>query len=154
MEAGHAMYKHILFPTDGSECSAIALAAVVPLAKALNARITAINLMPPYEPSIMDLTLPHSGVPSLEQFEAGARQESVAILARVADEARFAGVACETLSATSGAPWDTILTAARQGKCDLIFMASHGRRGLAAALLGSETQKVIAHSSLPVLVCR
>ena len=148
------MFKHILFPTDGSELSRRALATAIGLAKPLGARITAIHVMMPYAPPLADLSFTYPNPVSPEEYEKAAKKGSATIRGEVMAAAGHAGVPCEALSAFSSDPWDAIVDAAAAHHCDVIVMASHGRRGLAAALLGSETQKVLTHAAIPVLVCK
>ena len=91
---------------------------------------------------------------TLERFEAAPRTKANEILARIQVMADEAGVPCQCVSLVSDHPYDAIIQAAEQNGCDLIMMASHGRRGLAGLLLGSETQKVLTHTNIPVLVYR
>jgi nucleotide-binding universal stress UspA family protein len=148
------MFKHILFPTDGSQLSRKALATALALAKALGARISAIHVIEPYMPPVTDLAWVYPDPWSPEDYEKAATKASSVFLAQAMAEAKNAGVACETQSVIAGAPWDAIVKTATKRRCDLIVMASHGRRGFASMLLGSETQKVLTHASIPVLVCR
>ncbi|MGZ5073443.1 MAG: universal stress protein [Usitatibacter sp.] len=148
------MYKHILFPTDGSPLSHKAFADATGLAKALGARISAINVIEEYAPPVSDLAWVYPDPWSPEEYEKAAKKASAAILEQLVAEAKSAGVACEAQSVMAGAPWDAIVKTAAKRRCDLIVMASHGRRGLAGMVLGSETQKVLTHTSIPVLVCR
>ena len=146
------MFKHILIPTDGSELSEKAVKAGIDFAKTIGAKVTgfrAIDLYPwaygDYVP--LDVYSP----------EQRAEQEIAlgnAILKSVTDYAKSAGVTCEVFHAKSVVPFEGIIKAAEDKGCDLIFMASHGRRGLAGLLLGSETVKVLTHCKIPVLVYR
>ncbi|UCE31072.1 MAG: universal stress protein [Burkholderiales bacterium] len=147
------MFKHIMLPTDGSELSQRAVKACVQMAKEVEARITTINVQPDYVvPAMAELPVLPPYTP--EEFRENARQKSVEILGFVTAEAAAAGVACAPLSVVSDTPWDSIVKACDEHGCDLIMMASHGRGGLAALILGSETQKVLTHSKVPVLVHR
>jgi nucleotide-binding universal stress UspA family protein len=148
------MFRHILLPTDGSELSDRAARIAIALAKSLHARLTAIHVIPPYLPPIPDMTFGYTHMISEEEYERSVRKEAGEILAKVVSEARNAQVGCDILVEVAAAPWEAIVKAAEGNRCDLIAMASHGRRGLAGLLLGSETQKVLTHSSIPVLVCR
>jgi nucleotide-binding universal stress UspA family protein len=148
------VFKHILFPTDGTELSRKAQAAALGLAKSLGARVTAIHSIEPYTPQVTDLTFVYADPVPPEEYLAAARQASAAILARFLAEAKEAGVACDALDEVASAPWNAIVKAAEESHCDVIVMASHGRRGIAGVLLGSETQKVLTHSPVPVLVYR
>ena len=148
------MFKHILVPTDGSKRSQEAAQAGVRLAKALGARVTAFFAAPPATPILFKAMLP-VGYATPREHAAMTRKAAESYLGAIAKAAKAAGVPCETMSVTSDFPADAILAAAKKGRCDLIYMASHGRRGLRrSSLLGSETQKVLAESPIPVLVHR
>jgi len=147
------MYKHILIPTDGSPLSQQAAAAGVRLAQKLGARVTGLFAAPPATPVIYRQVLP-VGYATPREHEKRIRNAVAHHLGRIESAARAAGVACETLSVTSDFPADAILAAAAKRNCDLIVMASHSRKGLRGLLLGSETQKVLARSAVPVLVFR
>jgi len=126
----------------------------VRLASALGARVTAFFAAPPATPILYRAMLP-VGYATPGEHEKITRQAARRHLGAIEKAARAAGVRCESLSVTSDFPADAILAAAKKRRCDLIFMASHGRRGIRrASLLGSETQKVLAGSALPVLVYR
>lgn len=148
------MFKHILIPTDGTKLSNEAAEAGVRLAKALGARVTGFFAAPPATPIVYKALLPVGYAPPDEHrkmIEKTARTR----LAVIERAAKAAGVPCETVSVTSDFPADAIIAAAKKGRCDLVFMASHGRRGLRrSSLLGSETQKVLSNGDFPVLVYR
>jgi len=147
------MFKHILVPTDGSEFSQDTVRRAVSFAKEAGASITAFYAKPEFpvtyygEGVLIDTTSP-------EKFAELAESQAQEILGFVENLCKEAGVPCDKLSTTSDIPYEAIIAAATQSECDLIFMASHGRRGLASLLLGSETQKVLTHSTIPVLVYR
>lgn len=147
------MFKHILIPTDGSKLSAEAAAAGVKLARALGARVTVLFAAPPATPIIYRDALP-AGYGTTGSHKAMIEKTAQTYLGAVRKAARAAGVACQGLSVTSDFPADTILETARKRGCDLVFMASHARRGLRGLLLGSQTQKVLSNAKLPVLVYR
>jgi nucleotide-binding universal stress UspA family protein len=147
------VFKHILIPTDGSAVSRKAVAAGIELAKALGAKVTAVYAAPAATPIVYKHFLP-VGYMTPERHAQAIKRAAARYLDVVAKAAKRAGVACETVSVTSDFPADAILATAKKRKCDLIFMASHGRHGVAAVLLGSETQKVLAHARIPVLVHR
>jgi nucleotide-binding universal stress UspA family protein len=147
------MYKHILIPTDGSRLSHRAAVAGVKLARALGARVTGLFAAPAATPLVYRDLLP-VGYGTPEQNAALIKRATLRHLAVIERAARAAGVPCETVSVTDDFPADAILAVAKRRKCDLIIMASHGRRGLSGVLLGSETQKVLTHARIPVLVCR
>jgi nucleotide-binding universal stress UspA family protein len=147
------MFKQILVPTDGSELSAEAVTRAVDFAREAGARITFFFAKPDYpvafygEGALIDPTTP-------EKFAEMADKQAADVLAVCEAAASAAGVACTSVSLTSDVPYEAIIEAADSAGCDLIFMASHGRRGISGLLLGSETQKVLTHSKVPVLVYR
>ena len=147
------MFKHILVPTDGSELSSDTVRRAVAFARDAGARVTFFFAKPDYpvafygEGALIDPTTP-------EKFAEMAEKQGREILDRAAALAAEAGVACDSLTSTSDIPYVAIIEAAQRSGCDLIFMASHGRRGFSGLLLGSETQKVLTHTTIPVLVYR
>lgn len=147
------MFKHILVPTDGSQLSQETVKRAISFAKEAGARITFFYAKPEYpvafygEGALIDPTTP-------EKFATMAQQQADEILDACAKLAAAANVPCDTVSRISDIPYEAIIAAADAAGCDLIFMASHGRRGLGGLLLGSETQKVLTHSRIPVLVYR
>jgi nucleotide-binding universal stress UspA family protein len=147
------MFKHILIPTDGSPVAAKAIQAGVALAKEMGASVTgyyAIEPPPTHlygEGYIADRRL----VDELARRSRDVAQKSVDEVKQAADAA---GVACDTLVGEAVAPYNGIIRAAEEKRCDAVFMASHGHRGLSGLLLGSVTQKVLTHSKTPVLVFR
>ena len=146
------MFKNILIPTDGSEQSQRAVRMGVELAKLHQARITGIHVIPDYH-----LLIAYEGAfdpVTEERIEEEARARAESYLAFVRSTSEAAGVSCDTVCETSDHPYDAILKTADAKNCDLILMTSHGRKGLAAVLLGSETRKVLTHTSVPVLVVR
>ena len=144
------MYKHILVPTDGSEISAKAVQAAIALAKLTGATMTAISVKEPFPYSAISEMQP---VPPQEFFDAQERIAAARVKA-VTEATTAAGVTCSGFTVEALHPWEAILDHAKQQSCDLIVMASHGRRGMAALLIGSETHKVLTHSPLPVLVIK
>ncbi len=147
------MYKNMLLATDGSKLSGKALAHAVGLAKPLGAKIIAFYAAPDYPmPAYADGVV-YEPV-SRKEYAKLAQQDAEKILQEVSAKAAAAGVECKTTYAIAAAPWEAILDAAKKNKCDAIVMASHGRKGISAILLGSETQKVLTHSKLPVIVVR
>ena len=146
------MYNHILLPTDGSELSARIVQEGVRFAKSINAQVTALHVTGLFFPS---------GIPShaevvakVREHEQRAAESAKRALSAVEEAARSAGVTCTALHRSNDDPWEEIIKVAKERGCDLVFMASHGRRGVSALLLGSETNKVLTHSTIPVLVCR
>lgn len=145
------MYQHFLLPTDGSELSAQAVQDGVALAAKLGARVTALHVIPRFHASsVMMELLEASKADYVAAAEAWAKRHLEAVSAAAA----AAKVPCEVAWVTSDDPALAIVDTARERGCDLIVMASHGRRGMRALLLGSETQKVLTHSQVPVLVHR
>ena len=145
------MFKHILIPTDGSDLSRKAVLYGVQLAKECGARVTALTLTEPYRVASMDAVLVSVGE---DEYEEESRRVSERALEQVRVAADAAGVRCDTIREVHDQPYRAIIDAAHAKGCDLIVMASHGRRGVSALLLGSETVKVLTHSTIPVLVYR
>ena len=145
------MYKKILVPTDGSDLSDQAVAAAIAFARAFGSEIVAFSVAQPYPafPAAEGAMVIDPGVEN-RLLEAAAQKN----VDKVAQAARAAGVPCTTATAFSYNPHEEIIAAARDKQCDLIFMASHGRRGLSKLLAGSETQHVLTDSPVPVLVLR
>lgn len=149
------MFKHILVPMDGSELSSEAVNQAIQLAKALGAKITALNVVPAYKRIFESEGFVMPRIPALkERFEEETAARANKVLGEAKKVAAAAGVQCFSAIATGDVPYKMIIEQAIKSKCDLIMMASHGRRGLDALILGSETQKVLTHSKIPVLVCR
>ncbi|MGQ0655414.1 MAG: universal stress protein [Betaproteobacteria bacterium] len=147
------MFKHVLIPTDGSKLATESAQAAVKLAAALGARVTAFFAAPPATPIIFKSMLP-VGYATPREHEKMTRRAAESYLGAVEKAAAAAGVPCESVSVTSDYPAQAIVGAARKRRCDLIFMASRGRRGFRDSLLGSETQKVLSTGPVPVLVYR
>ena len=147
------MYKNILVPTDGSNLSAKAVREAVAFAKSLGARVTGFYAAPNYSIQVYGDFVPADFV-TPQEFAKQTKRTAEQYLGVIEKVAQAAGVRCKTAHALSDTPWKAIIKAAHDNKCDLIFMASHGRRGLAGLLLGSETTKVLTHTKIPVLVHR
>ena len=145
------MFKHLLLPTDGSEASQATLLKGVRLAKDFNARITGICVVPEFHVLTFNTAMIED---TKDVFIAESRSQAHKYLALLNEAADEAGVPCETEVVLSDHPYEAIIRASETKGCDLIMMASHGRRGVRALLLGSETQKVLTHSKIPVLVYR
>ena len=146
------MFKIILVPTDGSDLSLKAADIAIELAKATQGRIVAVSVADPFPQS-----LPSDGSSvtiDVEGHERHARAVAESHASRVASIAASAGIPCETKVALAYSPYLEIVNTAQREGCDLICIASHGRSGISKLLLGSETQKVLAHTALPVLVVR
>jgi nucleotide-binding universal stress UspA family protein len=144
------MFKRILVPTDGSEITAKAVQTALALAKLNGASVYAISVKEPFPYSAISEMQP---VPPQEFYDAQERIAASRVKA-VVDAAAAAGVTCTAHTVEALHAWEAILDHAKAQQCDLIVMASHGRRGMAAMLLGSETSRVLTHSELPVLVVK
>lgn len=147
------MYQHILIPIDGSELSSHASASAVKFASSIKARVTFLHVQPDYpRPIVGEGTL--IAPENREDFQRGTQEVAEAILRRAMELAATAGVTANSHTEVSDITWEVITRTAVTEQCDLIFMASHGRRGLAGLLIGSETHKVLTHTTTPVLVYR
>ena len=148
------MFKNILVPVDGSELSNAAIKRACAFAKDAGARLTFYYAKPDYFPAYISGEVVLGDAAVDEALFAAMEKQAETILRDAAQAATSAGVECETLSELCDSPHAGIIAAATRKGCDLIFMASHGRRGASALLLGSETQKVLTHCDIPVLVYR
>ncbi len=148
------MYSHILVCTDGTKLSQKAIKTAARLASALGARLTGAYVGAPYVAPIYSEGMVYAANVTRSQYEKAVQTAARKALEQVTVAAKAAGVTASTATLTANTPWQGILKAAQSKRCDLIVMASHGRRGVAALLLGSETQKVLTHSKVPVLVVR
>ena len=144
------MYQQILVPTDGSEISTRAVEAAARLAGLIGAKLDVLSVKEPFPYSAISEMQP---VPPQEFYDAQERLAAERVAAAL-DAVRAHGIQATGASVEALHPWEAILDQAKTKGCDLIVMASHGRRGLGALLLGSETQKVLTHSTVPVLVIR
>ena len=144
------MFKKILLPTDGSELSGKAIEGGLAFAKALGASVVGLTVVEPYSYSNLSEYRPAT----LDDYEQRVDKAAAARLGQIADAAARSGIPVETVTVKSFSPFEAIIETAKDKGCDVIFMASHGRRGLSAVLLGSETQKVLTHSTIPVMVYR
>lgn len=138
------MFKHLLVPTDGSALSEAAIQMAVTLASESGARVTGLHVIPEFH------VLAY-GAEVIADTEDQFIQAARVVLTKAATQA---GVECDTFTRNRAHPYEAIISVAAQRKCDLIVMASHGRGGMRAVLLGSETQKVLTHCQIPVLVVR
>jgi nucleotide-binding universal stress UspA family protein len=145
------MFKTILVPTDGSPLSDKAINAAIEFSQLVNGKIVALSVAEPYPFSPL-----HESASAIEatNYDDQMRMRAQQIVDKVALAAKEKNVACETSVALSFSPYEEIIRAAQKFNCDAVFMASHGRKGLNKLFLGSETQKVLAHSTIPVLVYR
>ena len=145
------MFKHILLPTDGSKLSEEANRMGVQLAKTVNAKVTGFHVMPEFHVFTYKTEMLED---TKKEFAKDSKTHAAQYLSVIETAAKAAGVTCDVASATHDHPYEAIIKVAKQRGCDLIVMASHGRKGIQGVLLGSETQKVLTHSHIPVLVCR
>ncbi len=148
------LYARILLPTDGSPLSTRGAKAGVKLAKALGAKITVVYVGMPYASTVYGDAAVYYAGPSPKEHKRFSEEVAKKAFAPVVLEAERAGVDCSTLLAVNSRPWEGILKTARARNSEAIVMASHGRSGLGGLFLGSETQRVLAHSRIPVLVIR
>jgi nucleotide-binding universal stress UspA family protein len=143
------MYQHILIPTDGSELAEHAVTHGLSLAKSVGAKVTVIIVEEPWPP----FAGPAALVP-LGTYAEEMKKLAASALNRAANAAKQVGVSCDTLQVGDAHPYQAIIATATDKGCDLIVMASHGRGGLSAIVLGSVTNKVLTYTKTPVLVCR
>ena len=145
------MYKNILIPTDGSELAEKAVQHGITLAKEIGAKITVLTVSAPFHTFTFETRMVED---TPDEYKKRAQQYATKTLDAVAKKAKAAGVACNAIYLEHEHPYQAIIDTARSNGCDLITMASHGRRGVSAVVLGSETVKVLTHSTIPVLVYR
>lgn len=149
------MFRKILVPLDGSRLAMKGVKAGVRLAKALGAKVVGAYVIAPFSPPVYgEAAMYIPGATPQDYKKKSSEKQAKKALAMVEIEAGAAGVACETQFVVGAPPWEGVLKVARARKCDAIAMASHGRSGIGGLLLGSETNGVLAHSKIPVLVCR
>lgn len=145
------MYKSIVIATDGSELAAKAVDQGLAIAKALGAKATVVTITEPWTmvaPGEIGMTVP------VDDYERSAAEHAQAILEAARERAKILGASCEVLHVKDRYPADGIIEAARSLGADLIVMASHGRRGVARLLIGSQANRVVTHSTIPVLICK
>ncbi len=145
------MFKHLLVPTDGSALSEAAIQMAVTLAKESGAKVTGLHVIPEFHVLAYGAEMIAE---TEDQFIQVARKHADDYLAVVTKAATEAGVECDSVARNHAHPYEAIISVAGQRNCDLIVMASHGRGGVRGVLLGSETQKVLTHCHIPVLVVR
>ena len=148
------MFKHILLPTDGSKLSDRAVQKGLDLAKALGARVTSVHVIPEFRMMADESFVLPTSVDLKRRYDKESKTRSEKMLSKIGERAKEAGIKHEGVAVTGDVPYEHIIETAKKHKCDLIMMASHGRRGLSGLLLGSETAKVLTHSKIPVLVVR
>jgi nucleotide-binding universal stress UspA family protein len=144
------MFRHILIPTDGSHLSQLAIDGGIDLARALSARVTAYACLPPYPYTPFSEVV----VEPPAEYQQRAEEEAKTHLRTIELACEQAGVSCTAIISLHPTPYQGIIETAQKYECDLIFMASHGRRGLSGLLIGSETQRVLTHTQIPVIVYR
>jgi nucleotide-binding universal stress UspA family protein len=142
------MYRHILIPTDGSELAEHGVMQGLALAKSLGAKVSVIFVVEPFS------EMTGRFLEAVATYAELRKEQATSALDRAANAAKEAGVSCETIQIESGQPHQAIVSAAEDNGCDLIAMSSHGRSGLSMLLIGSVTNKVLAHAKTPVLVCQ
>jgi len=142
------MYRHILIPTDGSELSEHGVAQGLALAKSLGAKVSAIFVVEPFS------EVTGRFLEAVATYVELRKEQATSALDRAANAANAAGVSCETIQLENAQPHQAIIAAAEDKGCDLIVMSSHGRSGLSMLLIGSVTNKVLAHAKTPVLICQ
>ncbi|MBI2752452.1 MAG: universal stress protein [Betaproteobacteria bacterium] len=147
------MYRHILIPSDGSELAEKAVEAGLQFAHSIGARVTGFIAVPEYKAPSHGELMSGSAV-SLAEYDRRVKVRAEEVLQKVMARARALSVECATDYVQSDRPYEAIIRAAEVHGCDLIFMASHGRRGISALVHGSETQGVLTHSRIPTLVYR
>jgi nucleotide-binding universal stress UspA family protein len=145
------MFKHILLPTDGSAMSEMASQKCIALAREAGAQLSVIHVIPEFH---VFAYAPEMVTDTPEQYKQFGEVSAKKILGGIESATREAGVSCATQFVASDWPYEAIIKAAKERGCDLICMASHGRKGVKGALLGSETHKVLTHTDIPVLVYR
>lgn len=145
------MFKTILVPTDGSPLSDKAINTAIEFAQCSGSKIIGLSVAEPYPftPLYQNASANDAGI-----YEKKMREVAQMHVLKIAEAAKKANVPCETSIAQSFSPYEEILAAAKKFGCDAIFMASHGRKGLNKLFIGSETQKVLAHTTIPVMVFR
>jgi nucleotide-binding universal stress UspA family protein len=145
------MYHHILIPTDGSPLSTVAVEHSMDFARDADAKVTVLTVVSPFHAFSADASQLAN---TRAEYERRAGTQAAEILTDAQLKARARGVRCDVVQLQSDSPYEAIINTAEKSGCDLIAMASHGRRGVAAIVLGSETLKVLTHSKIPVLVYR
>jgi nucleotide-binding universal stress UspA family protein len=148
------MFKHILLPTDGSKLSDRAVDRGLELAKCLGAHVTAMHVIPEFRLMADESFVLPTSADLKKRYEKEAKARAEKLLQKISGRAGTLAVNCDGVVVLGDVPFEHIIETAKKRKCDLIMMASHGRRGLSGLLLGSETSKVLTHSKIPVLVVR
>jgi nucleotide-binding universal stress UspA family protein len=147
------MYRHILIPTDGSELAGHAVIQGLSLAKLAGAKVSVIVVETPFNVFAVPESRSRQMTEAFAAHAAQIKKHAEAVLTQAAEKAKAAGVSCNSIQVEHEQPYQAIVDAAKDNGCDLIVMASHGRGGISAVLLGSVTNKVLTHTKTPVLVC-
>jgi nucleotide-binding universal stress UspA family protein len=153
------VFKHVLLPTDGSTLSERAARDGVRFAKSISAQVTVLHITPLFYPSVVQAYATPASVAReyaarVREHEEFSKENAARALEPIERVASEAGVVCSTVHRVADSPWEVIINVAAERGCDAIFMASHGRRGVSALLIGSETNKVLTHTKIPVIVWR
>lgn len=148
------MFKHILLPTDGSKLSDRAVQRGIELAEAVGARVTAMHAIPEFRIMADESFVLPTTADLKKRYEKEAKARAEKMLTKITERAKAAGIKADGVCVMGDVPYEAIIDACKKNKCDVIVMASHGRRGVSGLLLGSETSKVLTHSKVPVLVVR
>jgi nucleotide-binding universal stress UspA family protein len=148
------MFKHLLLPTDGSKLADRAVQRGIEFAKEIKAQVTAVHVIPEFTMMADESFVLPTSADLKRRYDKEAKARAEKMLAKIGERAQAAGVKSEGIAVMGDRPYEEIIETAKKRKCDLIVMASHGRRGLSGLLLGSETSKVLTHSKIPVLVVR
>jgi nucleotide-binding universal stress UspA family protein len=148
------MFKHILLPTDGSKLADRAIIHGMNLAKALGAKVTLLSVVPEFRMIADESFAMPMSMQAKQRYEKEVTALAEKKLAAISVRVSKAGLQCASVVVSSDLPYQQIIEVARKRKCDVVVMASHGRRGLTGLLLGSETTKTLTHSKIPVLVVR
>ncbi len=145
------MFKHILLPTDGSALSEMAIKKGVEFAKEINAKVSGLTVTKPFRVFTTDVTELEDTKDTYAEDAKAIADKRLSVIEQAAKQAR---VSYEGVHKIGEHPWEEVIKTATERGCDVIFMASHGRRGVAALVIGSETNKVLTHTKIPVLVYR
>src|SRR5713226_9088695 len=145
------MLKHILLPTDGSALSEMAIKKGVEFAKEINAKVSGLTVTKPFHVFTTDVTALEDTKDTYAEDAKAIADKRLSVIEQAAKQAR---VSYEGVHKIGEHPWEEVIKTATERGCDVIFMASHGRRGVAALVIGSETNKVLTHTKIPVLVYR
>jgi len=147
------VFTHILVPTDGGPLARKAMRAAAKLAKSMKAKVTSVYVSPPFRVVAFDYYVPPELL-SPDEYDVAIAKSAARFLGQAKTLCKDAGVSWAGVHVADAEPYRAIIAHAKRKRCDLILMASHGRRGIAGVVLGSETNKVLTHSKIPVLVYR